>query len=282
MDDLARSLCHLTPLAINGGDQRSVHHARVATRRLRAVIDLISPVLPPKQTKAMSRTLRHLRRRLGPLRDIDVMLTHLKDLRGHHLAAAVLAMQRLLHAQSRALRAKITKKEPPTRVLRNLATWPSLQSNIRHVHHDLPGLLRHSAAEQLAAFVRQARSTLGAAKSPGHASPPAWHMLRIAGKRLRYTLEMSSAAGHDLPPQTAKVFKQMQDALGLWHDYVVLSDQALQLSVQQHLAMTNPQLLTSVVALLHETQRRASRQLQLFARIWAQQGEALAAQIAAL
>jgi len=188
-------------------------------------------------------------------------------------------MQQLLRKQRRDIRAEMAEEETPARVLRDLQNWRKLEKQIRKSQSQLPELLHHSAAEQLTAFARQARKSLNAKSK---AAPPDWHALRVAGKRLRYTLEMSATAGHDLPPHTAKVFKKMQDALGLWHDHVVLSEQALNTASKQNLARTNPQLLTSVLALVQESQRRASEQLKVFAGIWRNHGEALTRQIRAL
>lgn len=279
MDGLMDSLRHLAPLALEGGEPKPVHHARVGTRRMRAAMELVSTVLPPKSAKSLSRTLRKLRRRLGPLRDTDVMLIHLSELRTPTLAPAIAWMQRLLCEQRRDIRAKVAKQESPAGVLRDLGNWRKLEKEIRKSQSQLPDLLRNSAAEQLAAFAQQARKSLNAKSS---AAPLDWHALRVAGKRLRYTLEMSAAAGHDLPPQTSKVFKKMQDALGLWHDQVVLSEQTLRSAVKQNLAMTNPQLLSSILSLVQESQRRASKQLKDFAKIWREDGEALTRQIRSL
>src|SRR4051794_12290305 len=80
IDDLVESLRGLIPKALKEWDVEAIHHARVSTRRLKAALDLLEPVLPGGQRRPFAKVLRNLRRQLGPLRDMDVMLSHLKEL----------------------------------------------------------------------------------------------------------------------------------------------------------------------------------------------------------
>src|SRR4051812_42165628 len=90
-DDLAEKLRSLVPEALHEGDVAAIHHARVTTRRLRAALNLLEPVIPAKSKKPIAKTLRRLRRDLGPLRDADVMLGHLEELKRYPRHAQALA-----------------------------------------------------------------------------------------------------------------------------------------------------------------------------------------------
>ena len=48
--------------AVRDGDVEAVHQARVLTRRLRAALDLLEPILPEAGRRRFARTLRRLRR----------------------------------------------------------------------------------------------------------------------------------------------------------------------------------------------------------------------------
>jgi hypothetical protein len=61
----------------------------VTTRRLKAAIDLIEPLLLEDSRRSFARVLRRLRRVLGPIRDVDVMLMHLEEYRKHRKIAGV-------------------------------------------------------------------------------------------------------------------------------------------------------------------------------------------------
>src|SRR5689334_20354406 len=57
-------------------NREAIHRARVTTRRLKAAMDLLDPLLMSKPRKRFAKVLRRLRRALGPLRDQDIMLMH--------------------------------------------------------------------------------------------------------------------------------------------------------------------------------------------------------------
>src|SRR2546426_7490286 len=82
LDRLMEELHAHVPKALHDWDEEAIHRARVATRRLSAALDLVKPAVGKKRRKALERVLRNLRRRLGPLRDTDVMLGHLQELGG--------------------------------------------------------------------------------------------------------------------------------------------------------------------------------------------------------
>src|SRR5690242_18099393 len=78
LNQRVEELRRLVPRAIKSWDGEAIHDARVTTRRLKAAIDLIEPLLTPDPKRRFAKTLRRLRRTLGPLRDLDVMLGHLE------------------------------------------------------------------------------------------------------------------------------------------------------------------------------------------------------------
>ena len=96
---------------------------------------------------------------------------------------------------------------------------------------------------QLDAFAEHAAAVTG---PPGSAADRDPHELRIAGKALRYTLEMAVESGHPLPAAVTRTFKRMQDALGAWHDMVVLAERALHATLDAGLAYHDPALHLAV------------------------------------
>ena len=61
-----------------GDDPEELHQARVATRRLRAVLRAARPLLDPGWTESLRAELSWLGGALGPVRDLDVLLDHLR------------------------------------------------------------------------------------------------------------------------------------------------------------------------------------------------------------
>jgi len=61
-----------------GKDPEELHQARVATRRLRAVLRAARPLLDPAWTESLRAELSGLGGALGPVRDLDVLLERLR------------------------------------------------------------------------------------------------------------------------------------------------------------------------------------------------------------
>src|SRR5688500_3745296 len=81
LDQRVEALRGLVRRALRSWETDAVHHARVSTRRLRAAVDLLQRLLPEEPRRAFGKALRKLRRALGPLRDLDVMLIHLGEMK---------------------------------------------------------------------------------------------------------------------------------------------------------------------------------------------------------
>ncbi len=67
-----------TDVALKGDDIEGVHDMRVASRRLRASLELFRDVFPRRRYRAMRDEIKALARALGDVRDLDVMLERLE------------------------------------------------------------------------------------------------------------------------------------------------------------------------------------------------------------
>lgn len=65
------------PAAIEGADSAGVHDVRVASRRLRAAMDVASECFPPSWYRPLHALAKQLTSELGAVRDRDVMIEHL-------------------------------------------------------------------------------------------------------------------------------------------------------------------------------------------------------------
>lgn len=288
LDELVETLRTHVPKALKQWDSEAIHQARVTTRRLKAALDLLEPVLSKPAKKALVPVLKRLRRRLGPLRDIDVMMAHLQDLAGDpkHAAAATWASDAF--AQDRdAAREKSREQASAAKVLSRLGRWWGVREEIAEARPAVDALLGESLHLQIDAFSEQAEQVLthqqAAAVAPEAQAPEQAgagrvdpHELRISGKALRYTLEMAVKEGHALPKDVARTFKRMQECLGLWHDFVVLSDRVLVASVNAQLGHHDPAAQEKVLELAKISLRKATRELERFCKLWAQRGDELA------
>jgi len=67
---------------LDTGDIERVHNMRVATRRLRAAMEVFAPCFPPKEHKRLLKEVKHLADALGARRDPDVAIEELTGMQG--------------------------------------------------------------------------------------------------------------------------------------------------------------------------------------------------------
>ncbi len=280
IDELVNKLRDRVPAALSDWDPAAIHEARVTTRRLKAALELLKPVLSKSRRQPFAKILKKLRRRLGPLRDIDVMLEHVNDIqRANKFPAAVLWLTQHLYDQRERVREKSTKQGAPADVLEKLGSWWGLREEVTEAHEATESLLAESLHLQTDAFVEQADRFVAGSRGERQSAHQDPHEMRIAGKALRYTLEMAQAQGHDLPKSVTKTFKRMQEMLGLWHDYVVLTERAMRIAVDELLAHHDGTTQAEVLELAQLAIRRAGQQLAHFSTLWIKDGAAIAAKI---
>lgn len=268
LDSLVENLRKLISSAVKGEDEDSVHDARVATRRLKAATNLLAPAVSSRFRRPFNRVTKSLRRQLGPLRDLDVMLEHLKEFNQPKLHPATeWFRQRLGDLRDGAVRSA-ADNAPPARMLARLGSWWGLRHEIADARDRIAELLGQSVHLQLDAFIEQADDLVGQ-----RGGDP--HQLRIAGKSLRYTLEMARQHGVRLPASVTALFKRMQTALGLWHDYVVLTERMMRESVESDLVLHDPRLQAQILSLAQVSLRKAESQLKKMANLWQTRGQSL-------
>lgn len=202
--------------AAREGDVTSLHQARVASRRLRAALPLVAS--GPKVQKA-TKSVRRLTRALGPVRELDVALLILDELEHSgdvpqsaidRLRVSVMDERRHLHG---AVRDEIDEFDLDK--LRKRALAAARKQDSARKPKDPRSV--EQARERTA---RRARQLIVAMESAaGLYLPDRLHEVRIAVKKLRYTLELEGAARH---ASRLKTLKNAQDLLGRMHDLEVL------------------------------------------------------------
>ncbi len=284
LDQLVVEMQRLVPLALRDWDEKAIHQSRVATRRLKAGVDLFRPVLSDDARRSFAKVTRRLRRRLGPLRDLDVMLGHLDELSKHRRhATAVTWLAHHLRARRDTARSESLEEASPAKVLAKLSSWHDVRAEVVEAAEATDSLLVESIHLQLDAFAEQADRLICPPGQPSDAAaiPQDVHQIRIAGKALRYTLEMAKEHGRPLDRRVMQTFKRMQEALGLWHDFVVLTEWAMRASLDELLAHHDAKLQADVLSLARLTLTRAEQRLKKFGALWAKEGVQLAQTIRA-
>lgn len=196
-----------------------IHDLRVATRRLRAALDLWLAVSPVRKLDRGRRALKNLGRRLGALREADVDLNELFDLRRRDPSHAA-AIEFLIASESRERKRRARALEKGLRRIDLEDFAKEIRSEVGDAADGptgkdlpLPAVARKEIQERLPGLARLLDHTLR------HPTPAALHRLRIELKKFRYSVEMCAPAydGRRVPGLIGRL-KILQDALGIVHD----------------------------------------------------------------
>ncbi len=211
-------LAHIASLALRHdgparrGEAEGFHQLRVASRRLRAVLDIARDCLDPAWRRDSGADARRLARRFGARRDADVLALTLHDQRvrdpsldGGLAAYADLVRRRAATEATRALESGLYRR-----------TLVSLTEAVLR-----PPVVRHDSLDPL---VERTRRRLVRATTALDDSPRGdldLHRLRIAVKNARYAADaLGSSRGPNFT-EMANRLGQAQNALGADHDLVV-------------------------------------------------------------
>lgn len=211
----ARELTEHLEAAI-GGDVTGVHQGRVASRRLRE--SLPSSGRSASLTRAR-KALRSVTRALGPVRELDVALGHLEEgLKGARIPRIAIERVRAHVAAERERRRErmLSKMER--------VDVAGAVSRVERVAVSSRLGLTDAAVRALATRVRVRAAGLAAAidRAGTLYDPERLHAVRIAGKKLRYALEVLASASLARVGRDLKLLKDAQEVLGVMHDYQVL------------------------------------------------------------
>jgi len=201
------------PAALDGRHPEGVHQVRVGLRRFRSALTLFRKFIPETQREWLNLEAKWLANQLGPVRDLDVFLTDLAGGLGDE-ASPLTSAVRGAHAKAQTAADAALRGQRVRRFMARLDAWV-----------DGRGWYADDAEmPQVGAFAREAlnkrfRKIREVAARADELTVEERHELRIAVKKLRYSLEFLSAV---LPARkverTGVVLKRLQDSLGHLND----------------------------------------------------------------
>lgn len=211
----------------HGEDIEHVHRMRVASRRLRAAFQLFQECLPQDRVKEWRRRIRRITRALGAARDADVQIEFLHaffEQMDDGVSRCKPGVRRIL------LRLRQEREALQQRVERALNRLES-SGILSEMEHYLQNRLARARLLNLpmetpAVFARAQESITERLTEFLTFEPYVYqpqritelHEMRIAAKRLRYTLEIFAPLYGKRFDKPLKIIKEIQERLGSLHD----------------------------------------------------------------
>jgi CHAD domain-containing protein len=213
--------------ALDWTDPEGVHSMRVASRRLRSTLRDFTPYLHKRRLSGAIKQLKNLANTLGEVRDHDVAITALEELK-------TIAPAELSHALNQFIATRAGVRE---RARKELAAAVET-AELKHLETKFIAALDEAIAvanrpkkqkddKPALTFTQMSRTVIldrlkdFEKRSEGLFKPldvDALHDMRIAVKRLRYALELFSKCWPRTVAAQAKRVARIQGALGDLHD----------------------------------------------------------------
>ena len=227
----------------------SIHDTRVQSRRMRAALEAFQDLIPALEWQPFYDSVRKITRALGEIRETEVMGSLIEVVAGPEDLGEQVAREYLeekLQKRMRRLRRRLGGELSRTDLRR-------LRSRV----HRLIGSMSPSSESEL----ERARRVLGDQAAPilsysvrshfDRASDRRLHKLRIAAKKLRYTMEIFDPCWPGGLKEQIATTRALQDAGGYHQDWTVVKgflereiDRLLS-HRRHHLAAQISRLLTS-------------------------------------
>jgi len=202
-----------------GSDPEDVHKLRVAVRRSRAALREARTLLGDEQGRTLRDELKWLGGRLGPARDLDVLIAHLRrevvELDGPDaIPAGKIVMQ--LEAEREVARREVLEALESERYANVLALLGQVVDAPPVATSDIS--LDRLTRREFKKLKRQIEAL-------GLTAPnDALHRARIRAKRLRYATELSAQLLGNKSDDVISAAKTFQDVVGAHQDAVVAED----------------------------------------------------------
>ncbi len=207
-----------------GEDIEELHDMRVATRRMRAAFEVFGPFFRPKVIKAHLKGLRVAGRSLGRVRDLDVFiekarsyLVTLPEAERPGLEPLMSTWQHDRAVERDKLETYLDSEKYQQFKLgfNEFVSTPGAGSLVDLQQQPAPFQVRHHAPVLIYTRLAEVRANEAIV---ANAAIEQLHILRIAFKKLRYTLEFfQEVLGGQVKPVIQEI-KTMQDHLGNLND----------------------------------------------------------------
>ena len=216
----ALEACRIRP------SQKAVHRLRTTTRRLEALLNMAkhrcrgNVKFGQKVDKAL-KALKPIRKAAGPVRDMDVQKGLLADLLKAKFLTISAAQSNIVLEEARKLQVKLKKyREASAAELISVIT----NAGEREVKWISPLYIALSGIKWTSVLKAGRAVERRSAENLHMADPESLHAYRKNSKSARYLAEMEQES--PAAERFAKRMKEILDAIGGWHDWMLLTQLA--------------------------------------------------------
>ena len=189
----------------------NVHRFRTGVRRLQILLGELSPNLDRSQKKLL-KLLGRIRKRAGKVRDLDVQLAALRGLK----------MPQEPRRKTQLVNHLIELRRQQEKKLRRLVD----KNSVREIRKRLKRAGKNFSPEVSRDPLMVAQGMLQRLdRTDAPLTEPVLHQYRILSKRARYAAEFAGESADAV--QFIASLRRVQDALGDWHDWLTLTQTAL-------------------------------------------------------
>ncbi len=222
-------------------DIEFVHHARVASRRLRAGLKVFGECFKPKKLNRWTKAIRRITAELGDARDKDVQIEYLRAaLRTLFEGECFAGISRLLvhfeyyrEEMQRYVVKAINRLQRGGELKSLEKALKKIQARADSNHISMYSRYSYARAEfHVVGRLEELLACEECLARPDDA--PAHHVMRIAAKRLRYTLEIVRTIYAGRLDFALAIVKRLQTLLGDVHDCDVWQDQFDEFAAEEH------------------------------------------------
>jgi CHAD domain-containing protein len=223
-------MCQLRLAALDWSDVEGVHDMRVASRRLRSALRDFMPYLRKNKLRSSRDYLKKIADALGAVRDEDVAIMALEDLKREAPEEVAAGIERLTaerasrREEARATLAGAISEGTLARVqgklmfaLEHSAKTPRGKRNMDADGEPLAGESFRQAGKQIITDSFADLQNLSTSLYRPFKTEPL-HRMRIAAKRLRYAVELFATCWGGQLTSFAEEIAEMQSDLGEVHD----------------------------------------------------------------
>lgn len=208
---------------LTGEDIETIHRMRVASRRLRNGLELFKDCLPKKKARRWQDHILKITHSLGKARDLDIQITLLDRLYDESLDAKYKPGFRRLLLRLKQRRAKAQKQVNRALLdLQESKTLKKMQSHFTTLSANADDIYLFTPSLYQRAFTAINRALADFLSYQEYIHSPEQidklHAMRLAGKKLRYTLEIFAPIYKQALIPHVQVMKEIQDQLGSIHD----------------------------------------------------------------